>query len=251
MADYRQVLVELSSLEDLIKSIVTQGKTLESIEPTPEESGTFPTMEIFTRLTEDYPGDSWPMYTDMMSENIIVAAVCMAFQDMGAKTVNFLDHEVPNEEDCSFEHWDKEWLMYSDDLQFVVYREYERNLNRAREPEHDYRLTVFHRRDRPMNRYAGFTSSGEAKETWQNKEESVSEIVERHIGWAVRDFKSDDIHKTFLERRLAIAQIGVLSSDILRRLSDEDHIWNVVSESLKRRGHHGHLNTDALWPSNE
>jgi hypothetical protein len=161
-------------------------------------------------------------------------------QDLvGSIDIHFCEHEPHGQE----EYYDKSWMVYADDYPIVIYWQDERSWSLP-SPGH-YTYTIFHKDDRAMD---GPTGAGIEKEggggawgpeyvTWVDKISPVRELADKYFGHEKRDFADTVIHEIFLGRRLAIAQIGVLPSDMLRRLSDMDHVCNLVGDSLRKRGY--------------
>jgi hypothetical protein len=248
-----QVPLHVSCMEGAIAGIVAQAKALLLRS---DANPVLPT-ELFLGDTDDAQCEYWNLGMYMIQPNFIVAMACMALQDLGSTSVHFCDHGQDERVEYNGESdHDQSWMVYSDDHPVVIYWEDERNWNLPTPGEGCYySMTIFHKGDRDMDRIADTgikedgTGWGPKKKTWVDKAYPVRYLVDRYIGYNKRDLISHSTHDLFLARRFAIAQIEGLPGDVLCRISDMDHICNVVGRSLRKRGYERYYHACDMWPS--
>lgn len=249
--DFEQASLTISCVEDIVGEIVRQSKRVLAVEP-------HRAVELFFTNDRDGPLEYWSSFSDFYGPNYTVAMACMAMQDLMAyrnpNRIHFCEHE-PHEEDVAYEsEWDKSWFVYADDFPIVIYWEDERRYDLP-SPGH-YTYTIFHKSDRGMDRLTGTgikndESWGPKYRTWMDKVSPVRELVDKYIGFENGDFVGTRIHEIFLARRFAIAQIKQLPGDVLRKLSDMDHVCNLVGDSLRKRGCERYFRVEDMWPHDE
>jgi hypothetical protein len=246
--EFDQASLTVACVEDIVCEVVRQaGRVLAK-----DESATSRAVELFFIDKVDGPLRNWTSWEDFYGPNYSVAIACLAMQDLvGSTDIHFCEHE-PHEEGVAYEsEWDKSWLVYADDYPIAIYWEDERNWSLP-SPGH-YTYTIFHKADRGMDRHVGTgirndESWGPKYRTWMDKVSPVRELVDKYFGYEKRNFACGRLHEIFLARRLAIAQIRELPGDVLRKLSDMDHVCNLVGDSLRKRGYERYFRVEEMWP---